>query len=253
MPWSAKAVELLKSQNAADSVTGKSNLKPVLESLLKINSSPASGDQSTLCTLIDQCADTLESIERFIATYRRKCSQTDTVQDWRIAPFHLLATEGKVYSDKSHQWHLKQIESLCHSDQSLICKTDHLMVDVSDKVSVENGLQWWLQKTSAGSEGMVVKPLDWIVRSSTGLVQPAIKCRGKEYLRILYGPDYDTQENIAILRKRGLGRKRSLCIKEFALGLEALERFVQREPSGRVHECIFGVLALKSEPVDPRL
>jgi hypothetical protein len=83
--------------------------------------------------------------------------------------------------------------------------------------------------------------------------EPAVKCRGKEYLRIIYSPDYDSEENLPRLRSRSLGRKRSLALREFALGIEALERFVRREPLRRVHECVFGVLALESEPVDPRL
>ena len=100
---------------------------------------------------------------------------------------------------------------------------------------------------------MVVKPLDFITKGNKGLNQPAVKCRGPEYLRIIYGPDYDTQRNLKRLRRRHLGRKRSLAIREFALGIEALERFVRKEPLRRVHECVFGVLALESEPVDPRL
>lgn len=107
--------------------------------------------------------------------------------------------------------------------------------------------------TERGGEGMVVKPADWIVRGKKGIVQPAVKCRGKEYMRLIYGPDYDAEENLPRLRNRGLGRKRSLALREFALGLEALERFVRKEPLRRVHECVFGVLALESEPVDPRL
>jgi protein phosphatase len=50
-----------------------------------------------------------------------------------------------------------------------------------------------------------------------------------------------------------VGAKRALAAREFALGLEALERFVAHEPLRRVHECVLGVLALESEPVDPRL
>jgi protein phosphatase len=86
-----------------------------------------------------------------------------------------------------------------------------------------------------------------------GVVQPAVKCRGREYLRIIYGPEYTDPGNLERLRKRGLGAKRSLALREFALGVEALERFVRGEPPRRVHECVFGVLALESEPVDPRL
>jgi len=77
--------------------------------------------------------------------------------------------------------------------------------------------------------------------------------RGKEYLRIIYGPEYDSPENLSRLRERGITGKRNLALREFALGHEALKRFIAREPLRRVHECTFGVLALESEPVDPRL
>ena len=100
---------------------------------------------------------------------------------------------------------------------------------------------------------MVVKPLDFIAHNRAELLQPAVKCRGSEYLRIIYGPDYDHPENLSRLRERGLSTKRSLAIREFALGIEALERFVRKEPLRLVHESVFGVLALESEEVDPRL
>jgi protein phosphatase len=80
-----------------------------------------------------------------------------------------------------------------------------------------------------------------------------VKCRGREYLRIIYGPEYTVPENLERLRKRGLGVKRSLAMREFALGVEGLERFVRHEPLRRVHECVFAILAMETEPVDPRL
>jgi protein phosphatase len=98
-----------------------------------------------------------------------------------------------------------------------------------------------------------VKPLAFVARGAKGLIQPAVKCRGREYLRIIYGPEYAAPEHLARLRARGLGAKRSLALREFALGVEALERFARHEPLYRVHECVFGVLAMESEPVDPRL
>jgi protein phosphatase len=100
---------------------------------------------------------------------------------------------------------------------------------------------------------MVVKPLDFVARGRRGLVQPAIKVRGREYLRIIYGPEYTAPEHLTRLRRRALGAKRSLALRELALGIEGLERFTRREPLRRVHECVFSVLALESEPVDPRL
>jgi hypothetical protein len=110
-----------------------------------------------------------------------------------------------------------------------------------------------LDLTERGGEGMVVKPLEFVVRGSRGLVQPAVKCRGPEYLRIIYGPEYTAPEHLERLRARRLAAKRSLALREFALGIDSLERFVRKEPLRRVHECVFGVLALESEPVDPRL
>jgi protein phosphatase len=107
--------------------------------------------------------------------------------------------------------------------------------------------------TAAGGEGMVVKPHGFVARGRRGLAQPGVKCRGREYLRIIYGPEYADPGQIDRLRSRGLGRKRSLAVREFGLGVEALERFVRHEPLYRVHECVFAVLALESEPVDPRL
>jgi len=131
--------------------------------------------------------------------------------------------------------------------------TTHHVVDLGDAAAGAEGVAWWERLTGAGGEGMVVKPLEFVVRGPKGLVQPAVKCRGPEYLRIIYGAEYDAPRHLERLRGRGLAAKRSLALREFALGIEGLERFVRREPLRRVHECTFGVLALESEPVDPRL
>jgi protein phosphatase len=165
----------------------------------------------------------------------------------------VLATEGKVHADKDHIWHMSTLKRLCDADDEILLATAHMLIDVTDPASQEAGIRWWEELTKAGGEGMVVKPLDFIARGPRGLVQPAVKCRGREYLRIIYGPEYTALENLERLRQRGLAAKRSLALREFALGIEGLERFVQREPLRRVHECVFGVLALESEPVDPRL
>jgi protein phosphatase len=142
---------------------------------------------------------------------------------------------------------------ICDASDGVLFKTALRDVDVTDASSEAGAVAWWEDMTGKGGEGMVVKPLDFVVKGRRGLVQPAVKCRGREYLRIIYGPEYTLPENIERLRSRGLGAKRSLAVREFALGVEGLERFVRREPLRRVHECVFGVLALESEPVDPRL
>jgi protein phosphatase len=75
--------------------------------------------------------------------------------------------------------------------------------------------------------------------------------RGPEYLRIIYGPEYP--EHLDRLRERGVRRKRDLALRELALGLEALEAFVAREPLRTTHAAVLGILALEAEGVDPRL
>ena len=173
--------------------------------------------------------------------------------DLKLAPFHILATQGEVHSNKDHVWHMNTLAQLCSADEELLLATPYKVVDVTNPFSTEEGILWWRELTARGGEGMVVKPFDFIVKGRRGIVQPAVKCRGPEYLRIIYGPEYSMPENLERLRLRGLGTKRSLALREFALGIEALERFVRNEPLRRVHECVFGVLALESEPVDPRL
>ena len=135
----------------------------------------------------------------------------------------------------------------------MLFTTPHRVVDLADPSSEAEATAWWLELTEKGGEGMVVKPLSFVALGRRGLLQPAVKCRGREYLRIIYGPEYTRPENLERLRARGLNAKRSLALREFALGIEGLERFVRKEPLRRVHECAFGVLALESEPVDPRL
>jgi protein phosphatase len=135
----------------------------------------------------------------------------------------------------------------------IIVATPFHLIDVTNPESEAKGVGWWEELTPAGGEGMVVKPLEFVAKNRRGLIQPAVKCRGREYLRIIYGAEYTATENLERLRARGLSTKRSLALREFALGIEALERFVHKEPLRRVHEAVFGVLALESEPVDPRL
>lgn len=158
-----------------------------------------------------------------------------------------------VHTPKDQLWHMEALARICQADPGLLLATSLQVVDLTDKVDQGRGIEWWEELTATGGEGMVVKPLEFVAKGRKGLVQPAVKVRGREYLRIIYGPEYTLPGNLMRLKSRGLGAKRSLAIREFALGLEALERFVHQEPLRRVHECVFGVLALESEPVDPRL
>lgn len=248
MPWSAKAQALIRDQYATTGSAATSGLAAALGALEE-----ACAHNGELSALRDRTRARFDRAELYTAAYRRYCWPVASIDDYRIAPFHLLATEGRVHMDKDHLWHLAEPSRLADSGDELFMRTAHHLVDLDDEASVADATAWWSELTAAGGEGMVVKPRAFIVRGAKGLIQPAVKCRGSEYLRIIYGPEYDAPENLSRLRSRGLGRKRSLAVREFVLGKEALDRLVAREPLARVHEAVFGILALESEPVDPRL
>lgn len=248
MPWSAKAQGLLREQYAATGAAAIAGLAGV-GSLFD----QAAANGLDVGELWQAFAARTRRAHMYVEAYRRYCWPVRSLDDYRIAPFHILGSEGRVHSDKDHVWHMSEIARFADDGDMTLISTPHRVVDLGDEDSVAAATRWWKERTAEGGEGIVVKPRDFVVRGPKGLVQPAVKCRGSEYLRIIYGPEYDLEANLVRLRKRGLGLKRALATREFALGVEALSRFVAREPLRRVHECVFAVLALESEPVDPRL
>lgn len=310
MPWSAKAVGLLRDQYAAVGAAARAALGTAA-GLLATAAERGLDVTGLAARTLARKADT----DAFTSAYGRYCWPVDGVTGLRLAPFQILAAEGVNYATHDHDWQLTRIDRLVAADTELFAPTARMVVDLTDPESIVAATAWWTELTAAGGEGMVVKPLEALVRSSapirgsgtiadasvtdtaapgtaatgiatpdsaapdtaartaaTGvtrdragadtddravrigrLVQPGVKCRGPEYLRIIYGPEYLHEHNLRRLRTRGLGRKRSMALREYALGLEALDRFVAGEPLWRVHEAVFAVLALESEPVDPRL
>ena len=242
MPWSAKAKALLQSQYAAVGASSVAALTATVECL--------EGGPEGTSEFLKRAQQRLENAKLFGEAYAQYCWPTEGLEGVKLAPFHLLATEGKVYSEETHRWHLDTLKTYLGSDSSYF-PTKTLEVELDVEESVAAGCRWWEELTATGGEGMVVKPETFLAFGKKGLLQPAVKVRGREYLRIIYGADYT--EHLPQLRKRGLGRKRSLALREFCLGLEALEKFAQGGPLYEVHRCVFGVLALESSPVDPRL
>jgi len=248
MPWSLKAKELLQRQYAPAGAAARHGLAAAVEAL----ASAAKQNTDLEATLL-RYRERAEAAELYVDAYRRYCWTVGSLDDVKLAPFHLLASEGAVHNARDHVWHMETLARICACDAKLLLATPYQVVELGQKGEVERGPAWWEELTGAGGEGMVVKPFDFTPVTTKAPVQSAVKVRGKEYLRIIYGPEYTVSENLERLRRRGLGRKRSLASREFALGIEALERFVHKEPLRKVHECVFGVLALESEPVDPRL
>ncbi|MEO0944219.1 MAG: polynucleotide kinase-phosphatase, partial [Pseudomonadota bacterium] len=246
MPWSAKAQELLQRQYYPTVAAARASAEALLSAL----------DQGREIEGIDALRDgakqhlaNAQAMGKAIDGY---CWEAPDISHLRIAPFHLLAAEDRVYSDAPHEWHMETLAKLTDHDPILQI-TGWKRFDPNDAAMARIVTDWWEDHTSHGGEGLVFKPNEFVVKGDKGLIQPAMKVRGRDYLRIIYGPDHDHPANRERLRKRGLGRKFSLADREFRLGLEGLSRFVEGKPLARVHECALGVLALESEPVDPRL
>jgi len=248
MPWSAKARSLLENQYGAVGAAGTHALKEAVAALHQ-----ASDRHADIGPLLEKYRQRQERMGGFIRAYRQYCWPVDGLEGYRLAPFHILATEGKCWLGQDHEWHMEEIGRMGAGGDGLLMATPYHIVHLNDAEELKGATDWWLGLTAGGGEGMVVKPFAFIHQNKRGLVQPAIKIRGREYLRIIYGPEYTAPENLSRLKKRGLSGKRGLALREFALGVEALERFTRREPLRRIHECVFGVLALESEPLDPRL
>ncbi|MEU5165501.1 polynucleotide kinase-phosphatase [Streptomyces mutomycini] len=250
MPWSLKAAGLLRSQYAAVGAAAGAAL-PVADGAL----AAAVARGVDVGALAGRQRERAEDAAAFTEAYRRYCWSTEGLDGVRMAPFQILAVQGRSLASVPHDEQLAWLDRLVeHDPTGLLQVTRRLVVDTGDEASVSSGVDWWLEMTGRGGEGMVVKPLGALVRDAKGrLVQPGIKVRGREYLRIIYGPEYTRPDNLERLRSRFLGHKRSLALREYALGLEALDRLADGEPLWRIHEAVFAVLALESEPVDPRL
>jgi polynucleotide kinase-phosphatase len=251
MPWSVKSAGLLRAQYAAVGAASGAVLPDALAALERAAGRGVGG----LGGLLDRQRGRAADARAFTEAYRRYCWPTDGLDGVRFAPFQVLAVRGRSLAAEPHDEQLARLDRLVeHDPTGLLQVTRRITVDTGDADSVRAGTDWWLELTGAGGEGMVVKPLAALVRDASGrLGQPGVKVRGREYLRIVYGPEYTRPENLERLRQRSLGHKRSLALREYALGLEALDRLADGEPLWRVHEAVFAVLALESEPVDPRL
>ncbi|MYH87987.1 MAG: polynucleotide kinase-phosphatase [Acidimicrobiaceae bacterium] len=248
LPCSAKAAELVKHQYAATGAAGTVALNTAQRLLTE-----AMRRGMDLEILAARTTDRAQHLKSYVEAYRRYCWDVNGLNGIELAPFQILAAQGEVLARRPHRWHLEQIDALVEQAPELLRRTDRRFVDLGDDGSLQETTDWWCSLTDGGGEGMVIKPVEPITHAKGGLVLPGVKCRGREYLRIIYGPEYLEPTNLKRLRQRSRRRKSSLARREFALGIEALDRFVANKHLSRVHECVFGVLALESEPVDPRL
>jgi polynucleotide kinase-phosphatase len=248
LPWSLKAGDMIREQYASVGAAAAGAFPVALAALRE-----ASAAGVDVASLLGRTEARELNAQKYVDAYRNYSAEAQGLNGVQFAPFQVLASEGRTYSDRPHSWHLGLADRLAAGEPELIRATRSLPVDLTDEESVSSAIAWWESMTGSGGEGMVVKPMANLVRGAKGLVQPGIKVRGREYLRIIYGPDYTEPQNISRLRERNVAHKRSMALREYALGIESLERFVAGEPLWRVHQAVFAVLAMESEPIDPRL
>ena len=243
LPWSAKAIDLIKAQYASVGAAARHALP---EALAALDAAAARGlDVAALAGRTRQRLADAAAFRDAYAAYCRPASGVGGLDGVTLAPFQVLACEGRALAlTEPARWHLAELARL---GGELITPTRHRFVDLSSERERAAAVDWWLELTAAGGEGTVVKP----AHLTGARVQPGLKVRGREYLRIIYGPDYTG--SLDVLRTRQLGRKRQLAQREHGLGLEALTAFTAHAPLWKVHQSVFAVLALESEPVDPRL
>ena len=249
MPWSAKGDRLIRDHYEPVGAAARTGLSEAIATLREARTRTGDTDVSALLDRFEQRA---EMTARYEEAYRRYHWPVDGIEGLQVAPFHVLATEGAVHADKAHRWHMDLTERMCAAG-GILTPTEHRQVDVDNEREVAEATRWWTERTEVGSEGMVVKPEDFVPPTERGIATPALKVRGREYLRIIYGPEYTTPDQLERLRRRNTGRKMTLALREFALGIEALEQLVARAPLRNIHRAVFGILALEAEPVDPRL
>jgi polynucleotide kinase-phosphatase len=245
LPWSLKTGALIRDLYASTAAAGLTATDATTGVLRQ-----AAARGLDVGALAERTAHRSEALGLFRHAYRRYVGDAD---DIRLAPFQVLAAGAATFEDRDHGWHLDVADRLVEAAPGLVRPTRRIRADLADEASTAAALDWWLALTDAGGEGMVVKPFANLTRTAKGAAQPGIKVRGREYLRIIYGPDYTDEANLTRLRDRDTGHKRSLAAREYALGLESLHRFTAGEPLWRVHEAVFATLALESDPIDPRL
>ncbi len=240
LPWSAKAIDLIKAQYASVGAAARTALPEAISAL-----DQAAARGLDVAGLRDWAQRRLANARAFRDAYASYVRPTTGLEGVTLAPFQILASEGRALAlTESHEWHLAELAVL---EGDLVTPTRHRFVDLASEEERDAATRWWLDLTAGGGEGMVVKP----AHLTGPRIQPGLKVRGREYLRIVYGPDYT--DSLDVVRERRLGTKRQLAQREHGLGLEALTAFVAGEPLWKVHQSVFAILALESEPVDPRL
>lgn len=242
MPLQFDQREDLKKRYAQIGLAGVHSLNEVVKQLRQTK---VDGKANEVLMHFDE---RLNAVKNFVKIYQQYCCSTKAIENLRLVPFHIMATEGRLHTNKDHFWHLETISKIVKEiPNSFLGRVEYRVVDLNNLKSQKESIDWWEEINNLGGEGIVAKPQTFIVKKQGNLLQPAIKCRGREFLRLTFGPEYTDPISMRILREQNVVGKQIFSLKEFSLGIEAMTRFIQHESKSRIQECIFGIVALEIE------
>lgn len=241
MPWSLKSGELLSELGPGLIAAGETVLAATRH-VFRESASPH---------LVDALGRRGAALAKYRDVVDQQLQEAEAAVNITFAPFHLLATEGRVHVSTSHRWHLDTVRRIARVAPQFLQPTFALATELDDVNDCARVRAWWADRLCReGAEGVVVKPWRFVSEGKRGLAQPALKCRTPEYLRVVYGLEYDSPRNRATLAARpGMARRREKhrrVVRQFAMSIEGLERFVAAQGTARTLECVCGVLALDS-------
>lgn len=241
LPWNLKAQSLIDAQYAHVAENALMDRQRLLQKLQRT--------QLDVANWQAQYTEYVQNAARFDAVYQNYIWDAN-LTNIQIAPFHILAHSNETCFHQPHSWHMEQAQELAQDSKLFIATEYRAVSSTADEQAVIN---WWTDITEIGHEGIVIKPMNFITKHQGKLIQPAIKVRGREYLRIIYGMDYTDPAQLAKLKKRNSQKKMRHALQEFSLGVEGISRFVSQQNTTRIHACVLATLALESDAVDPRL
>lgn len=241
LPWVGRAEGLFKYRYASLATAAEADLAAAREAVAFRG--------AALETQQDALAEGLARVAKFQDIYRKGAAQRIDTPDCRLMPVALLAVEGANYTGKDPLWQASRLEAICRYTARLQAPKWR-RVDLEDESSMKEAVGWWEALTDSGAAGMVVLPE--CSQSSLGQhvsgsrqIQPALQVRGREFLRLIYGPEYTLPHLLQRLKQRRTLLKRNIALRQHVLNQEALNRFLSGEALDRVHECVFAALGLK--------
>ena len=245
LPWNAKGMGLLSNQYLPVLDSSKSLNENIIKSLSGVEN---------LDYIKEEVIKNLDNIEKYKEQLENYCWDTN-ITNIKIAPFHLLAHEKKTFFDKPHEWHLNHFNEIIDlKENDLFIKTPYVIVNLDSEDSKKKAIDFWLDITSKGYEGVMFKSETFVEKNADGkTILPMMKVRGKDYLRIIYGINYNDKKYLDKLRYRNVSKKRFLHYTEMSLSIESIKLFSNGEPFNKWHDYIFASICLGNMATDHRL